>query len=219
MTILYIFPGITLGLGIWQTYRLQWKLNLINQAQLETVEYKPGLESFANVKAKGRFDYSKEILIGPRPFSQQKQGQRNAGYLVITPFVTKYNRILVNRGWYPFDSQDSIPKPTEEIEIYGMKRESESSLVVTNCPDKNEYKRLDIQEFSAHLNTDPELLEMSLGILLIIVDNNIEMKPLLRRNLQKDWKNNHLEYALTWFGLTIGLVAMIRTKSKRIRFR
>jgi surfeit locus 1 family protein len=35
---LWVFPGVTFGLGVWQLYRLDWKLKLIDQAERKMSE-------------------------------------------------------------------------------------------------------------------------------------------------------------------------------------
>ncbi|KAK6036203.1 hypothetical protein COOONC_26292 [Cooperia oncophora] len=71
-----IIPAVTFGLGCWQTYRLRWKLNLIEKlkerlnepavafptedvSQLQSMEYR-------RVRVTGEFLHDREFFIAPR---------------------------------------------------------------------------------------------------------------------------------------------------------
>lgn len=90
---------------------------------------------YQRVKVKGRFDHSKEQLLGPRPLVK-KEGFNlisagDNGYLVITPFKLSDRpySILVNRGWVGCRKKDPNTRPEGqvegEVELVGIVRKSE----------------------------------------------------------------------------------------------
>ena len=113
---IFVFFSIILfcSLGTWQLYRLQWKLNLINEINnglnSEPVFYsKSYIKNYQKVKFSGIFDFKKQIYL----YSLNKNG--TPGYDIITPIKTKSNEILlVNRGWIKKDLKNN--KDTDKIE-------------------------------------------------------------------------------------------------------
>ena len=86
-------------LGTWQLYRLQWKLNLIEEINLglksKPISYSINIKkNFQRIKVEGKFDYNKQIYL----YSLNDNGK--PGFDVITPLITSKNEhLLVNRGW------------------------------------------------------------------------------------------------------------------------
>ena len=113
---IFVFFSIILfcSLGTWQLYRLQWKLNLINEINnglnSEPVFYsKSYIKNYQKVKFSGIFDFKKQVYL----YSLNKNG--TPGYDIITPIKTKSNEILlVNRGWIKKDLKNN--KDTDKIE-------------------------------------------------------------------------------------------------------
>uniref|UniRef100_W5M8Y9 SURF1-like protein n=1 Tax=Lepisosteus oculatus TaxID=7918 RepID=W5M8Y9_LEPOC len=101
---LLLIPATTFGLGTWQVQRRKWKLKLIEDLQsrtaaepidlpLDPLELK-ALE-YQRVKARGRFDHSRELYVLPRsPVDPEREAQEagrimssgGSGANVITPF-------------------------------------------------------------------------------------------------------------------------------------
>ncbi|KAI8915642.1 SURF1 family-domain-containing protein [Gorgonomyces haynaldii] len=232
---LWAIPTTTFGLGVWQTYRLQWKLGLIEQMeqrlhmppkQLE-LPVDSSADQFVPVKCKGRFEHEKEMLVGLRTRVSGEPGQAmmgggvsKVGYLVITPFKTQSNqRILVNRGWVPRqDKSNTARYETEEVEITGIIRQGEqqSVLGVPNAPERREWITIDTNQMSSWTDAEPVLIEMTQER-----NENLQFKrkgfPLLKEP-HVELSNNHLGYAITWFGLCIASTAMILRKRRISRW-
>ena len=87
------------SLGTWQLYRLQWKLDLIDQINYglnsEPIQYsKKILNNYQRVMVEGKFNFGKQIYL----YSLNENGK--PGFDVVTPFLTSKNEyLLVNRGW------------------------------------------------------------------------------------------------------------------------
>ncbi|XP_047337766.1 surfeit locus protein 1 [Impatiens glandulifera] len=116
--LLYVPGAITFGLGTWQLFRRQEKIEMLEYSQkrlgmepLNGNQLSPSADSLdelelRRVAIKGVFDDKNSIFIGPR--SRSISGITENGYYVITPLmpVPGYPEslqfpVLVNRGWVP----------------------------------------------------------------------------------------------------------------------
>ncbi|KAL4282460.1 hypothetical protein GQ457_16G024430 [Hibiscus cannabinus] len=132
---LFLPGAITFGLGTWQIFRRQDKINMLNyrQKRLEmeplklnnmpsSSEISETLE-FRRVVCKGVFDNGRSIYIGPR--SRSISGVTENGYYVITPLMpipgdveSVQSPVLVNRGWVPRSWRDKsfeVPQDGEKF--------------------------------------------------------------------------------------------------------
>ncbi|XP_045509786.1 surfeit locus protein 1 [Colias croceus] len=221
--ILMVIPAGSFGLGCWQVYRLQWKLELIDAMQSKTnaspvdmpldfeelkkMEYRP-------VKVRGEFLHDKEILIGPRALIEsdshmQRTGslvsdpKKNQGWLVVTPFKLAETGevILINRGWIP---QHMRPKEkrqpsmvTGEIELTGTVRltETRGPFMPKNNPIKGSWFYRDLHQMSAYLDCAPVWLDAK-GI-----PDPPEGWPLPNQT-RVNLRNEHMSYLITWYMLS-----------------
>ena len=94
-----------LSLGFWQIYRLNWKLELIEQienslkndpVELSNVEKK----NYLRIKTSGDIDFDKQIYL----YNLNDAGK--PGFEVINPIKIGDENYLVNRGWIPFEKKN-----------------------------------------------------------------------------------------------------------------
>ncbi|KAJ0973692.1 hypothetical protein J5N97_015657 [Dioscorea zingiberensis] len=133
---LFLFlPGaITFGLGTWQLFRREEKIEMLDYRK-KRLEMEPILwnkmKSFSNgglddslefrkVLCEGVFDEEKSVYVGPR--SRSISGVTENGYYVITPLFPTPNHsdsvqlpVLVNRGWVPRGWRD---KPVHSLKDF-----------------------------------------------------------------------------------------------------
>ncbi|XP_061705525.1 surfeit locus protein 1 [Cydia pomonella] len=219
--VLLVIPVSSFGLGCWQVYRLQWKLELIDILQaksnstpipmptdfseLEKMEYKP-------VKVKGEFLHDKEILIGPRALidnEHQRFGslvsdpKKNQGWLVVTPFKLSDTGevILVNRGWVhqsmrPKDKRESS-MIKGEVELTGVVRltEKRAPFMPKNNPEKGSWFSRDLDAMSEYLGCAPVWLDAR-GI-----PDPLEGWPIPNQT-RVTLRNEHMSYLVTWYLLS-----------------
>ncbi|QQP55679.1 SURF1-like protein, partial [Caligus rogercresseyi] len=146
--VLLTVPIATFALGVWQTKRRSWKLNLIDE--LEVSGKRPATElpstakeclesEYQKVRVKGTFDYSRSVLVGPRSIikdggdvhsSKGILGSHDSsGWWKINAFTLsdRDETILVNRGWIPLKSQKGFERGEQEgeVELVGILRKSE----------------------------------------------------------------------------------------------
>ncbi|MCL7043127.1 hypothetical protein MKW94_025596 [Papaver nudicaule] len=133
---LLFLPGaITFGLGTWQIFRRQDKVEMLdyrrNRLGLDPVVLNnissssssgdSGSLEFRRVMCEGIFDESKSIYVGPR--SRSISGVTENGYYVITPLVPNssdpksvQSPVLVNRGWVPRSWREKHQKDSQNVE-------------------------------------------------------------------------------------------------------
>ncbi|CAL4938110.1 unnamed protein product [Urochloa decumbens] len=124
---LFLFaPGaITFGLGTWQLFRRQEKIEMLDyrtrRLEMEPVAWNeaalrdPDALEFRKIVCEGDFDEEKSVFVGPR--SRSISGVTENGYYVITPLIPRSTEpgslqspILVNRGWVPRGWRDKSIK-------------------------------------------------------------------------------------------------------------
>lgn len=232
------FPLTSFGLGIWQLYRLDWKRTLIADIESRTshepidllkIDSLQDLDTleYHKVKVSGQYDTEpkNQIFIKPRTLVINREArlrgrseqQINTGVHVVTPFnVDKSNlRILVNRGWLPLRKYRELAPNglTEEDqkgprEVVGIIRKSEKmrGINVANNEESDEWNYRDVDALAKVLKTAPIYIEA------------VENWPLgnpgqpIGGQTRLTIKNDHLSYAITWFGLAVLSFGMWFTK-------
>lgn len=218
------YPGFTIfaavciallcGLGVWQVQRLHWKLDLIARIQSGlSAPARPLADIWTGASATdiAAMDYKKVVLQGRFLNSREvyffATGPDGApDYHVLTPFVTATGTLLVDRGEVP--AQLMAPETRKaglidgDVAVTGVLRRPDAPSFFTPPPDKA--RRI---TYTRH----PATVAATFGL-----------PPLLPMFLEADatpnpggWPkggqtvidlpNNHLSYAVTWFGLAAGL--------------
>lgn len=209
--------AILVSLGTWQMQRLYWKEGLLTAiqerrsappvalAEIEKIFAEGGDIDYRTVTVSGTFDHGKE-----RHFFATHNGR--TGYYIFTPLTIEDGRALfVNRGFVPFEQKDPATRLAGElpasVAIHGLARpkllEKPSSLVPDNDLAKNIFywKDLDAMASSVGLPIDK--------VVPFFIDADATPNPgglPIGGVTQFDLPNNHLQYALTWYGLAAALV-------------
>lgn len=212
---------LMMSLGGWQLQRLAWKENLL--AEIQTArDSKPldvlpqeGLESlsFHTVKLIGTFLHEKSFHVAARYYKSK------LGYHIFTPFMLEDGRIVVvNRGWVPVKQKELSTRPDSEPkgeqELVGMIRvgSDRSRFTPPNQPDKNIWFGRDVDQMAA---------QSGLTLLPITIDIMAEENPdghlPIASGGQISLRNDHLQYAITWFlvGLGIAVIFIVYHRPKK----
>jgi surfeit locus 1 family protein len=211
-----ILTAILVGLGVWQIQRLQWKLDLIAtmarkmDAAPIAVDGPAGAlrqvpqNEYARVSLSGHFDNSKEAYV----FTTDPA--LGAVYHVLTPFETDAGQTyLVDRGMVPAEKRDPSSRAKGQISgethLIGIWRTPDAPGLFTPAPDLAHriwYAR-DLEAIAAadHIQvTVPVVIEADAA-------PNTGGWPKGGQTVV-DLPNNHLSYAITWFGLAAGLIGV-----------
>jgi len=188
-----------LSLGFWQIYRLNWKLELIEQienslkkdpVELFNIEKK----NYLRIKTSGDIDFDKQIYL----YNLNDAGK--PGFEVINPIKIGNENYLVNRGWIPFEKKD-LPEINlvDQNQIVGtlMLQTKPSTFKPENDIEKNYWftlNREDILKFTGR--------NFSEYVIYLNGDYKIP-KP---RVITAKISNNHKKYAITWFSMAISIL-------------
>ena len=211
--------AILVSLGTWQAYRLEWKEALIAgiearrhapPAALDAVEKEAqsGTDiDYLPVAAAGTFDHAAEQY-----FFATDDGK--VGYHVYTPLRLADGRtVFVNRGFVPEDLKDPAKRAEGQIDgavtVRGLARAKlagkPSWLVPANEPARKLFFWKDLDAMAANAGVPAGAL------VPFFIDADAAANPggwPKGGVTQLDLPNNHLGYALTWYGLAAALVAV-----------
>ena len=209
---------ILIALGVWQVQRLKWKTDLLHRiAELQSAPARPLQAVLARLKAGGDVDYTRVQTLCPdvetRPTLQLfSVYQGLAGYRLITACPLHpgegYGSILVDRGFVGLPG-DQTPRPVPgqpiAAPVTGVLRGGGGKNFVTppNRPGENQWYWRDLPAMARQLHA-PNPAPMFL-MLESPAPAGGEPRP---APVPVDIPNNHLGYAITWFGLAAALAGV-----------
>jgi surfeit locus 1 family protein len=214
LTVLWI------ALGIWQIERLQWKDALVAEvtARLDTAPIDlpplsqwptvdPDSWDFRPVKATGTLRADETVLVFTS-LSDPKGQYSGAGYWVMTPLeLASGGTVFVNRGFVPQDhGQQFITGAATPETIPGVALAPEAPGLFTPGPDPAQH--IDWVRDPARLAADAHLAGPILGLTIDLPAGPAGSLP-QGGETTIDFPNNHLGYALTWFGLALLTPALL----------
>jgi surfeit locus 1 family protein len=207
--------ALLIGLGVWQLQRLEWKNNLI--AEMEARMDPPAMAlpdplpdtldtvRFRRVELTGRFLHDRELYRKAQPLKNTR------GAYVLTPLtLTDGRQILVNRGWVPLTKLDPAERPDSqpagEITIDAIVRrggwDGFAWLRPANDPAGNTWLWMDLPRMT-------QVAGLSRPVTRVYVDAVKGATPgsqwPIGGQTRVNLRNDHLNYALTWFALAVGL--------------
>lgn len=220
------------SLGVWQIERRAWKLDLIARvdARIHAAPVPaPGpadwpsitrsKDEYRRVSISGRFEHDRETLVTASTVD-------GAGYWVLTPLKTKpgFNAgftVLINRGFVPTDKKDRDTRAAGEIDgevtVTGLMRmtEPKGAFLRGNDVSADRWYSRDVDAIAIKRgleNYAPYFIDAD-------ATPNPGGYPIGGLTVVR-FPNNHLVYALTWFGLAVMvLAALIRFAIEEVRIR
>ena len=193
-------PGllILLSLGIWQTKRLAWKEalleninnNLTAEPSSLTSGIKKSLDNYKMVKVQGVLEPNSIFILTPIKGS-------GAGFRVISPFKLKDgSKILVDRGVIEEKEKPRLQTSAQQRSVVGYLSWPNETDYFTPEPNftRNIWFSRDLEKMAKFLNTQP--------ILVVATENRLDAS-IEMRDPTNDIPNNHLQYAITWFMMSI----------------
>ncbi|MAN64264.1 MAG: cytochrome c oxidase assembly protein [Parvibaculum sp.] len=200
---------ILLWLGTWQLQRLEWKLGLVEQMEarldapaIAIEDASPAVDDeFRRYRVSGEFDTGVEFhwLATSEAYG--------IGYLVFSPLTLKDGRkVIVNRGFIPSPLKDAMadrPGGGETFEAIARVPETPGSLDATNDEAANIWFTRDTASM-AKLAGGGDYLPIYLEKLGEVAEADWPKPGAAKVTLV----NNHLDYALTWYGLGVVLLVI-----------
>jgi surfeit locus 1 family protein len=212
--------AVLIGLGVWQLERLHWKEGLIAEiearsrgvpvtlAQALAIARQGHDPNYYRVRVEGRFHHDKE-----RYLFAQSLSDGTPGWHVITPLETAGgDMVLIDRGFVSDALKDPSSRSSGQVEdaitVTGIVRspEIQGSFVPDNEPEANRWFWRDLGAMARSM----------------FPEGTVELAPFYldaeKSDVPGGWPeggqtrlevpNNHLQYAITWFLLALGLLVI-----------
>jgi surfeit locus 1 family protein len=212
------------GLGTWQVYRLQWKLDLIARVDARVhaapasppprarwAGITPESDEYRRVRLHGTYLYDLTTPV-------QALTEEGSGYWLLTPMCTTDGIILVNRGFIPAElgartrytpqraAGDPCAGAGAAVDVTGLLRTSEhhGAFTRTNDPAANRWYARDVAAIAGArgLQTAPFFVDAA-------ANQNppgSPDQPVGGLTVVK-FPNSHLVYAITWYALALMVAA------------
>jgi len=218
--------AVLVSLGNWQVERLHWKEALIAAATERPdapAVPAPGPRDWPDFDI-AEWDYRRVSLtgtFGPREahafisLPEPRGPLGGPGYFVVAPFTTEDGwTVMVNRGFVPQGMKAPQARPGSEppegtVTVEGIVRQNDQPNFLTPAPDPRTRTL-----FSRDIGTLAAFLDVGVGTVApYSVDLVAQETPPgglpQAGEYRVNFPNNHLGYALTWYGLAACLVGVL----------
>ncbi len=190
--------GVLVWLGAWQVQRLTWKEALVSRLEQRLSAAPvalpalpdPERDEFLRVRVNGRIgDRALHVLSSQKPWGP--------GYRVITTLTGAGGRaVLVDLGYVPQAVKDSVVLPAGPVDVTGALYWPNETDGFTPAPDRaaNIWFARDLALMAEALGVEPVLVVAEAH------GGGDWPRPL---RLGVNQRNDHLQYAITWFSLAL----------------
>jgi surfeit locus 1 family protein len=234
-----IVPGVMtvvmlvtlVSLGVWQVHRLAWLQGIL--AQIEQAESSPAMPmvgdptafgptispetapamppAYSKVAATGRFRDDLSALYGAE-VRQTPDGVRMGAQLIVPLERKGAETLLVDRGWVPLSRQRPIGMPAGDVTVEGYVRPADRP---------GPFSAHDDVAMRRFFTLDPAAIGAALGLkvapftLVVLGVQPPDLFPDPARHMPRP-PNDHLSYAITWFGLALALAVIFAVWSAKV---
>lgn len=186
--------GVLISLGLWQVERLAWKEAILTDIDARlSAPHKP-LSSFVN---EAQDEYTRVMVTGQPTGAElhvlDSGTAAGTGYRVISKVETPLGAIMVDQGLLALDNKDAAPL-TRQMRMTGTLLWPDDQNGSTPPPDlaKNIWFARNVPDMARALGTLPIMVVASQSD---PADPRLTPLPITTAGI----KNDHLEYAITWF--------------------
>jgi surfeit locus 1 family protein len=226
-----VMLAVLIGLGIWQVHRLAWKEGIL--AQIEHSEASPampmvgdatsfgltapvaqapaGPAAYSKVAVTGRFREDLSALYGAE-VRATPDGVRMGAQLIV-PLIRKDGpALLVDRGWVPLSRMRPIAMPPGDVTVEGYVRPGDRP---------GPFAARDDVAMRRFYTLDPSAIGAAIGLkvepftLVALGPQPPNLFPDPARHMPRP-PNDHLSYAITWFGLAVALAVIFTAWSAKV---
>jgi surfeit locus 1 family protein len=199
---------VLLALGTWQIERLHWKQDLL--AQIVRAEAAPAVplppepEPYSKVRVTGRLRDDLSASYGA-DVRDTPSGTRLGTQLIVPLEREAGEPIMVDRGWVPDTRPHPMAMPGGEVTVEGYVRPGDKPglFSAADNPATRQFYTLNPGVIGAALG----LQHVAPFVLVAMGPAPPERYPDPARHLPRP-PNNHLSYAITWYGLAVALVVI-----------
>lgn len=196
-------------LGVWQVKRLYWKNSLISTMN-EKIAMPPVSvddvikdvegNKYRKIELKGEFLHNQEKYL----FVGKRSARSLQGFDILTPFKLENGEVvLVDRGWIDADRKkknmrsETLVKGTQKLVGMVHKGEKKGKWTPENDAEKNFWFWIDLQEIKENSSITQDDFYVRL-----VKNSNDNSYPIAGDTVIRQ-RNDHLQYAITWFVLAI----------------
>lgn len=207
--------AILVSLGAWQVRRLAWKQALLAQLAANAAAQPVDLSLAYNMSRAGsNVEFVRVAFTGTyrndsamKMLSSYDGGQ---GWTIITPAASADGwAVIVDRGRLPGQMLEHFQQPQGPQQIEGVLRThpyGQGFFDPANDPKGNMWYWWDVKGMLAASGLPADLKPYPFAVQLVPTGNDAEFpRP---QPAKADLANNHLGYAITWFGLAATLLGV-----------
>ncbi|RMB04657.1 surfeit locus 1 family protein [Eilatimonas milleporae] len=198
--------GILISLGTWQALKVGPKTALVEKVSAFLHQAPVPLETvgtpapYRRVEMTGRFADAAPVRV----YGTSTAGK--AGYHLYLPFLRAGQvPVMVSPGWVPAHEKTLPPIAGEKtVTVTGatMLSARPGPFTPANDPARGNWYLADVREMARHFGlTDVHPLRV------LLEDTDPEALP-VGGQVRVDIPNDHFEYALTWYGIALALIAV-----------
>jgi len=208
------FLAVLIGLGTWQVYRLHWKEGIL--ARIAVSESGPALplgahpSPYQKVSVTGHFLYHRASWFGVE-VRDTPNGPVMGSFQIVPLERANAPPVLVERGWVPQTGSAAPDDPSGTVTVEGYIRPAErkSWLAPTDDTAGGHFYTLD----PAAIGAAAGIADPAPFVLVALGTDAGGAYPAPAPHLPRP-PNNHLSYAITWYGLALALAVIFATRAR-----
>ena len=205
---------VTFLLGVWQLQRLTWKNSLIKNFDNLRISNATSLslaskKEFIKIKSKGTINRNNKVFFPAKTYN------RKVGARLASEFISEDGDIyLIDEGWFNNSDYEYFRNNNDIFEenIIGYIRFPRDAKLFTpkNNLINNDWYTYDLKEISNFFSS-PSLNQF---IFIKKINRNKE-KFLISSNHEHQFRNNHMQYAITWFCMSFSFLIIFLVYLKK----
>ncbi len=206
--------AVLIGLGTWQVQRLHWKLGIL--AQIDRAEAAPAMplpadpQPFTKVRIEGRLRGDLAAMYAAE-VRDSRGGEVLGGQFIVPLERDGAEPVLVDLGWVP--NGTPAPTPPNQVTVEGYVRPGDLPGMFAARDDTA----------TRHFYTlDPAAIGAALGLPHVAPFTLVVMGPTPpvgfpdpAQHLPRP-PNDHLSYAITWYGLAVVLLVIFSIYARKV---
>ena len=210
ITVFFLFVSLlTFTLGCWQLYRLSWKNDLIDNINSSITNPELFSQEIIDYNELTAVKLNKNYKAENQPiFIESKTYQNKVGYHAIIPlFFNDEIYSVLNLGWFANKNDSNVEKiinkfnQKRDVIVYLRFLTSKKNLFVPeNNLDSNTWYSInhdDLEKYFQDTIISPYYF--------VLLDSEIKFDT----NPIVFLRNNHLNYSITWFLLSLSSIVML----------
>lgn len=211
-----VMLAVLLTLGTWQVERLQWKLGILHQ--IAHAESQPAVPLGVNPARFTKISVTGSFRPETLAYYGSQTGETRRGLVLGAQQIVVLERpgalpILVDRGWVPLPAEAEAAPPAGPTTVVGYVHApaTPGPFSATDNPHARRFYTL-----------APATIARALGLPAVMPFAIIAMgeappsgMPAPAQHLPRP-PNNHLEYAMTWYGFAITLLVFYVLYTRKV---